>query len=100
MEGRDIGSVVFPNAELKLFITASIKVRAQRRYQELMSLGVKTKLSDVLHNLEMRDSSDSNRKDSPLYQVNDAILIDNTSLTIDEQFNTVIELLNSEKNLL
>ena len=100
MEGRDIGSVVFPNAEVKLFITASIEVRAQRRYQELINLGVKTKLSEVLNNLEMRDFSDSNRKDSPLYQVNDAILIDNTSLTIDEQFNTVIELLDSKKNLL
>ena len=92
MEGRDIGSVVFPGAELKLFITASLEIRAKRRHQELLKLGIKTSFQDVSNNLKMRDSSDSNRKNSPLMCVKDAVLIDNTSLNIDAQFNTVVEL--------
>ena len=94
MEGRDIGSVVFPKAELKLFITASIEVRAERRYQELLTLGINSDFKDVLENLKMRDFADSNRKNSPLIKVDDAILIDNTLLDLNEQFQMVINLLN------
>tara|TARA_B100000427_G_C15414585_1_gene553560 strand:+ start:326 stop:1027 length:702 start_codon:yes stop_codon:yes gene_type:complete len=100
MEGRDIGSVVFPEAELKLFITASLEVRAKRRHQELIKLGIQASLKDVLHNLKMRDSSDSNRKNSPLICVKDAVLIDNTLLNIDMQFNMVVDLLKNKINLL
>ena len=94
MEGRDIGSVVFPSAELKLFITASLEVRAQRRYNELLKLGFSTSFQEVLENLKMRDFSDSNRKSSPLIKVDDAILIDNTVLDLQEQFQIVLTLLN------
>ena len=100
MEGRDIGSVVLPGAELKLFITASLEIRAKRRHQELVKLGIKTNFKDVLHNLKMRDFSDSNRKNSPLICVQDAVLIDNTSLSIDMQFDMVIDLLKNKINLL
>ena len=97
MEGRDIGSVVFPEAELKLFITASIDIRAQRRYLELLSAGFQVKLEDVVNNLEMRDDKDSNRQYSPLIQDKDAILIDNTSLSIDQQLTFVLDLLREKK---
>ena len=100
MEGRDIGSVVFPDADVKLFITASAEVRAQRRYQELLDLGVKVRYEDVLENLKMRDFSDTNRKNSPLIQVKDALLIDNTSLTVDQQFDIVVGIINDKLNLL
>jgi cytidylate kinase len=100
MEGRDIGSVVFPSAELKLFITASVEIRAQRRYEELLNMGVKTNLGEVLKNLEMRDFQDSNRKKSPLIQVEDAVLIDNTSLSVIEQCDYILNLLKNKFNIL
>jgi len=100
MEGRDIGSVVFPDAELKLFITASIEVRAKRRHEELLNLGIKSHFSDILDNLKMRDFSDTHRKNSPLTCVDDAVLIDNTSLNIDEQFELVTSLIRKKINFL
>ena len=93
MEGRDIGSVVFPSAELKLFITASLEVRAERRYQELLNMGLSVSFMNVFENLKMRDLADSSRENSPLIKVDDAILIDNTSLDLEEQFELVIDLL-------
>ena len=96
MEGRDIGSVVFPSAELKLFITASLEVRAKRRYNELLSMGVNISYSEVLKNLETRDFQDSTRKNSPLVKVKDAILIDNSSLNTSEQFDYVLRLLKNK----
>lgn len=96
MEGRDIGSVVFPGAELKLFITASVNVRAERRFQELLNLGIAVEFQDVLANLKKRDFSDSNRKDSPLMKVSDAVLIDNTFLNINQQFEYVLQLLENK----
>ena len=96
MEGRDIGSVVFPSAELKLFITASLEVRAKRRYNELLSMGVNISYSKVLKNLETRDFQDSTRRNSPLVKVKDAILIDNTSLNTSEQFDYVLRLLKNK----
>ena len=100
MEGRDIGSVVFPSAELKLFITASLEIRAQRRYKELLNMGVKTDFVKVIENLEMRDFQDSNRKKSPLIQVKDAILIDNTTLSLTDQFDFILNLLKNKFNIL
>ena len=96
MEGRDIGSVVFPSAELKLFITASLEVRAKRRYNELLNMGVSVSYLEVLKNLETRDFQDSTRKNSPLVKVEDATLIDNTSLNTSEQFDYVLRLLKNK----
>ena len=100
MEGRDIGSVVFPNADIKLFITASLDVRSKRRYSEMLEMGLKVDYNDVLQNLHSRDESDTNRKSSPLVRVKDALLIDNTNLDIDEQFDLVLEILKDKKIIL
>lgn len=85
MDGRDIGSVVFPDAELKLFITAEIDTRVERRYQELIFRGTPTTKEEVRENLLRRDHIDSTRKESPLIQTDDAIVIDNTTLSRSEQ---------------
>jgi cytidylate kinase len=92
MEGRDIGSVVFPNAELKLFITASQEIRAQRRFLELKSKGIEAKIESISSNLAERDLMDSSRKESPLIQVADAIVMDNSQLTREEQLDYVLSL--------
>ncbi len=86
MDGRDIGTVVFPDAELKVFITASAQVRAERRFKELQEKGdTKTTFEEVLANVQERDRIDSTRKESPLRQADDALLLDNSNLTIDKQ---------------
>ena len=85
MDGRDIGTVVFPQAELKLFITADVDIRAMRRYQELLEKGHSTSLTSVKENLLNRDHIDSTREDSPLTQADDAILIDNSYMDREEQ---------------
>ena len=97
MEGRDIGSVVFPCAELKLFITADISIRADRRYNELKINNQSITRKAVLENLQKRDFIDRNRKHSPLIKVKDAILIDNSKLTVDDQILFIINYL--KKNL-
>ena len=94
MDGRDIGTVVFPNAELKLFMTASDKVRAQRRFDELISKGDVVTYEEVLHNVKERDYIDTHRESSPLLKASDAIEVDNSNLTIDEQFEKIIKLVN------
>lgn len=85
MDGRDIGTVVFPHAELKLFITASPEVRAQRRVDELRAKGEQVSYEEVLANIKSRDHIDSTREESPLRQAPDAIVLDNSNMTIDEQ---------------
>ena len=95
MEGRDIGSVVFPKAELKLFITASQEIRTQRRYLELKSKGIEAKIETISSNLAERDLMDSSRKESPLIQVADAIVIDNSKLTREEQLDFVLNLVRN-----
>ncbi len=95
MEGRDIGSVVFPKAELKLFITASQEIRAQRRFLELKSKGIEAKINEISSNLAERDLMDSSRKESPLIQVADAIVIDNSKLTREEQLDFVLNLVRN-----
>lgn len=92
MDGRDIGTVVFPNAELKLFITASATIRAQRRFDELINKGDKVTFDAILKNVESRDYIDSTRKDSPLIKANDAIEIDNSDLSREDQFNQIYKL--------
>lgn len=86
MDGRDIGTVVFPTAELKLFVTADAQVRAKRRYDEMRLKGEPTTYESVLENVKKRDAIDSNREDSPLRKASDAIEIDNSNLSIEEQF--------------
>jgi cytidylate kinase len=92
MDGRDIGTVVFPEAELKIFVTASPEIRARRRLEELRTKGEPVTWEEVLHNLSKRDFIDSTRKDGPLKQAADAIVLDNSNLTIAEQNRKVLEL--------
>ena len=92
MDGRDIGTVVFPEAELKLFMTASAETRAQRRYDELKQKGEKVTFDEVLENVKSRDHIDSTRKDSPLLQATDAVVIDNSEMSLDEQFEKILAL--------
>ena len=91
MDGRDIGSVVFPNAELKLFMTASEDIRAQRRYHELIAKGSEVSIEEVKVNLSKRDYIDSHRDTAPLIQTNDAIVLDNSHLSQKEQLYWVLE---------
>ena len=85
MDGRDIGTTVFPDAELKIFVTASAQVRAERRYKELIEKGMPADLQDILHNVEERDYIDSHREVSPLRKADDALELDNSYMTIPEQ---------------
>ena len=85
MDGRDIGTTVFPDAELKIFVTASAKVRAQRRYDELLQKGMPADFDEILKNVEERDYIDSHREVSPLRKAEDAILLDNSDMTIPQQ---------------
>jgi CMP/dCMP kinase len=94
MDGRDIGTVVFPNAELKIFMTASPETRAQRRFDELQAKGDSVSYEEVLKNVQERDYIDTHRTDSPLVIANNAIEIDNSYLTREEQFAAVLELAN------
>jgi CMP/dCMP kinase len=94
MDGRDIGTVVFPNAELKIFMTASAETRAQRRFDELQQKGDNVSYEDVLKNVMERDYIDTHREDSPLVIADDAIEIDNSYLNKEEQFVAVLELVN------
>lgn len=94
MDGRDIGSVVFPKAEFKLFVTASIEVRTKRRYDELKAKGKNITLDEVKSNLEQRDLIDTTREIGPLIQTEDAVLLDNTNLNQQEQLDEVLSMLN------
>ena len=91
MDGRDIGTVVFPDAELKIFVTASPEVRAQRRYAELTAKGDKVTMEEILENVKQRDYLDQNRKESPLRQAEDAIVLDNSEMTIPQQNEWLME---------
>jgi len=95
MDGRDIGTVVFPEAELKIFMTATPEIRAKRRYDELMAKGVHVEIEDIIKNIQDRDRIDSTRKISPLRQASDAIVLDNSNLTREEQLAFVLNLVKS-----
>ncbi|MGQ2984658.1 (d)CMP kinase [Flavobacterium sp.] len=99
MDGRDIGTVVFPNAELKVFMVASAETRAQRRFDELTQKGEEVTYDAVLENVQKRDHIDSNRDDSPLIQAIDAIAIDNSHLSKEEQFELVLGLVKEAAQL-
>ena len=92
LDGRDVGTVVFPDAELKLFMTADPAVRAQRRFDELQSKGVEISLEEVKTNLEQRDYNDTHRKEHPLVKADDAIILDNTNINREEQLQLALDL--------
>lgn len=94
MDGRDIGTVVFPNAELKIFVTASAEIRAQRRFKELKANGMPADFDEILQNVEQRDYIDTHRETSPLRQADDALVLDNSHLTIAEQKVWLMEKFN------
>jgi cytidylate kinase len=96
MDGRDIGTVVFPEAELKLFMTASAATRAQRRFDELVEKGQPVTFDEVLQNVEERDYIDTHREDSPLVKAADAIEIDNSAMSKKEQFEWVLKLVKEQ----
>jgi cytidylate kinase len=95
MDGRDIGTVVFPDAELKLFITSKPQIRAQRRFEELTNKGEQVTFEEVLENVTERDYIDTHRADSPLRKADDAIEIDNSELTREQQFEEILRLVKS-----
>lgn len=94
MDGRDIGTVVFPDAELKIFMTADIDVRVQRRHDELTSKGMKVTIDEVRHNLAQRDHDDTHRKENPLTKAKDAIILDNSDINKQQQLEFVLTLIN------
>lgn len=96
MDGRDIGTVVFPDAELKLFLTASPEIRARRRYKEMHEKNEKTTFEEVYENVVMRDRLDTSRKDSPLVMAADAIEVDNSELRKDEQFEIILDIVKKK----
>jgi cytidylate kinase len=98
MDGRDIGTVVFPNAELKIFVTASAEVRAQRRFDELKEKGMPADYDDILKNVQERDYIDSHREVSPLRQADDALLLDNSHMTIPEQNEWLMQRFEEARN--
>jgi cytidylate kinase len=99
MDGRDIGTVVFPNADIKIFMTADPLIRAERRFKELQENDVKTTLLEVEHNILERDFIDQNRKDSPLCKADDALVLDNSYMTPEEQITWFKNLISDKYNL-
>lgn len=91
MDGRDIGTTVFPNAELKIFVTAEVDVRAQRRYDEMLSKGEPADMAEVKQNLQERDRIDQSRAESPLRKADDAVVLDNSHITRDEQLQVAYD---------
>jgi CMP/dCMP kinase len=92
MDGRDIGTVVFPEAQLKIFMTADPDIRVKRRFEELYAINHKISVEDVMNNLQLRDYIDSNREESPLKQADDAVVLDNSNLSREEQLEKVLQL--------
>mgnify|MGYP000598199094 FL=1 len=97
MDGRDIGTKVFPDARLKLFVTAKAEIRAQRRFDELTVKGERVTFDEILQNLNERDDHDTNRDINPLLQAEDAVLIDNSALSIQDQNDLIDNLINTKK---
>ena len=92
MDGRDIGTKVLPSAAVKIFLTADVRVRAERRYKELTEKGEKVNLEDIMSDIKSRDEQDMNRKVSPLVQADDAVLVDTSSLSVDEVVDAIIKI--------
>ncbi|PVX52115.1 cytidylate kinase [Balneicella halophila] len=98
MDGRDIGTVVFPDAELKIFLTANQSIRAQRRYDEMRAKGKDVSMEEILENLRERDYIDENRKESPLRKASDAVVLDNSQLNRQEQLDVVLQKVHEIRN--
>mgnify|MGYP000657499154 CR=1 FL=1 len=98
MDGRDIGSVVFPDAELKIFMTAHYKVRAKRRFEELQAKGDNISLEEIEENISSRDNDDTSRTENPLIQADDAVVIDNSEITREEQLKIALQLASDKIN--
>jgi cytidylate kinase len=98
MDGRDIGTVVFPDAELKIFMTASVEIRAKRRYDELVNKGVNVDFEEIRKNIIARDITDENRDISPLRRADDAIILDNSRMKVEEQMNWVRQIIEKKVN--
>lgn len=98
MDGRDIGTVVFPDADLKIFMNASVDIRAQRRYDELISKGLSIDFEDIRRNIIARDITDENRDISPLRKAEDAVVLDNSRMTVDEQMDWVRRIIDQKIN--
>jgi len=96
MDGRDIGTVVFPDADLKIFMTADVNIRARRRYNEYLEKNIEITLKEVIDNITKRDFYDENRKESPLKKANDAIVLDNSNLSIKEQLQFIIDIITKK----
>ncbi len=96
MDGRDIGTVVFPDADLKIFMTANLEIRALRRQKELLQKNTKVELNEVIENLKNRDIIDTSRDDSPLKKADDAFVVDTSNLTFDEQVNQILGLIQEK----
>ncbi|MFO7851633.1 MAG: (d)CMP kinase [Bacteroidota bacterium] len=98
MDGRDIGTVVFPDADIKIFLTASEEIRAERRYKELVEKGIKVEFKEVLENISERDKIDTGRDISPLKKAEDAYLLDNSHMTVSQQMEWFRDILNNKNN--
>lgn len=98
MDGRDIGTVVFPDADIKIFMTASPEIRAQRRFRELQEQGVEVNYDDILENVNTRDSADSGREISPLKKADDSFVLDNSNMTVDDQMDWFRDILQKFRN--
>jgi cytidylate kinase len=98
MDGRDIGTVVFPDADIKIFMTASVDIRVKRRYDELVAKGVKVDPAEIRQNIVARDITDENRDISPLKRADDALVLDNSRMTVDEQMRWIRELIKNRLN--
>ncbi len=98
MDGRDIGTVVFPDADLKIFMTASVEIRAKRRYDELINKGVNVDFEEIRKNIIARDITDENRDISPLRRADDAIILDNSRMKVEEQMNWVRQIIEKKIN--
>jgi len=96
MDGRDIGTVVFPDADLKIFMTASVDIRAKRRYDELRGKNIEADLEEVRMNIISRDIADENRDISPLRRADDAIVLDNSRMTVDQQMDWIMEIIRKK----
>jgi len=100
MEGRDIGTIVFPNAELKLFMTADMETRVKRRYKEMRENKIDVSMDEVRDNVNSRDYEDTHRQESPLIQADDAIVLDNTNLDLEQQLQIALELVEKKIEIL
>ena len=98
MDGRDIGTVVFPDADIKIFMTASVDIRAKRRHNELKNKGINIDFEEIKRNIIARDIADENRDISPLRRADDAIILDNSRMTVDEQMMWIKKIIEKKRN--